>query len=147
MITFYTRSRPHFYTSYASAIDALEQGSIRDEIISAEMKGAHSYEWLRNPKENEAEYRVRIVKDLRDMAEPLKLDQPILVQEQCSYFRTYKRRISSAALQALMVKEYNLPLNTSFIWVEDNSKSGVTVVANYSVVSSSTSTSGPEETK
>lgn len=142
MITFYTRSRPHFYTSYASAIDALEQGSIRDEIISAEMKDAHSYEWLRNPKENEAEYRVRIVTDLKRMAEPLKLDQPILVQESCVTRRTYKRRITAIALQELICKAYGLPHDTvSFMWGEGKD-TGVMVEARYTLTSSDSATVG-----
>lgn len=119
MITFYTRSQPYIYSSINLAIAALECGNVRDNLISAEITSPPKRTWLPQCLENEAEFRVRIVKDLRNMAEPMKLDQPILVQECAVYKRTYKRRISHAAVQGLIRKAYGLPEDTSFIW-EDN---------------------------
>lgn len=137
MITFYTRSRPLVYSTLSTAIVALEQGMVQDEIISASMDELQT--WLRPTDENEAEYRVRILKDLRYLLDQQTLDKPILVQECAIYKRTYTRRISHKALQDLMITAYKLPLDTTFAWIEDSGKSGVTVIANYTLTSSSSS--------
>ena len=133
MITFYTRSRPLVYSTLSTAIVALEQGMVQDEIISASMDELQT--WLRTTDENEAEYRVRILKDLRYLLDQQTLDKPILVQECAIYKRTYKRRISLATVQGLIRKAYGLPDDTSFIWNSTNPE--VITEAHYTITSSS----------